>query len=123
MIDYLLKFPSREDAVSFGASLGYVEKNDDGDDVVTLADHGYSISVIGEHYSDGELVESPLGDKSPEGDDIEPVREKVGDGNHWILFRDKKGTIEVPPEATSLIIWTSADEEPRPESVPDRAFC
>ena len=42
---------------------------------------------------------------------FDSVPEIAGDGKHWVLFRDIKGTIEVPSEASEFIVWASNQNE------------
>jgi hypothetical protein len=93
MIDYLLKFPSREVAVQFGLANGFAVIDEDGNEQITLASHEYALCIIGEHN---------------------------GDGQWWVLFRDLVG-IPIPAGGEQFIAWSSASGEQRPtdESTPN----
>lgn len=100
MTDYLLKFPSRDVAIQFGASTGLAVQDDGGNWFPNLASHEHALLEIGPH--NGE--------------------------NYWILFRDLIG-IPIPDGGEQFIYWSSSwktiDENgneiliPRPESNPD----
>ena len=79
MIDYILRFPSKEVAEAFGLAHGFAQQNEDGAIVTTLATHEYALHEIGEHN---------------------------GDGQYWILFRDLVG-LPVPEGADEFIFWSS----------------
>jgi len=99
MINYILKFPSKEVAEQFGIANGYAVDNE-GVIETTLATHMYALHEIGEHNGK----------------------------DYWFLFRDLVG-IPVPPDAAPFIYWASnqsiiddAGDEiffPRPEFNPD----
>jgi hypothetical protein len=93
MIDYLLKFPSREVAVQFGLANGFAVIDEDGNEQITLASHEYALCVVGEHN---------------------------GDGQWWVLFRDLVG-IPIPAGGEQFIAWSSDSGEQRPtdESTPN----
>ena len=86
MIDYILKFPSKEVAVQFGIDNGFTTIDENGEPQSTLASHEHALCVIGEHN---------------------------GDGQWWVLFRDLVG-IPIPEGSEQYIHWTSASEETRP---------
>jgi hypothetical protein len=99
MIDYLLKFPSKQVAEQFGIANGFSVEVD-GVIQTTFASHEYALHEIGEHN----------------GTDF------------WVLFRDLVG-IPIPEGADQFIYWASnqsiindAGDEiflPRPEFNPD----
>jgi hypothetical protein len=99
MIDYLLKFPSKQIAEQFGIANGFAVEVD-GVVETTLATHEYALHVIGEYNG----------------------------ADYWFLFRDLVG-IPVPSDAAPFIYWASnqsiiddAGDEiffPRPEFNPD----
>jgi len=99
MIDYLLKFPSKQVAEQFGIASGYVVDNESVIET-TLATHQYALHEIGEHNGT----------------------------DYWFLFRDLVG-LPVPQGADQFIFWASdwtveddAGSEiqvPRPEFNPD----
>jgi hypothetical protein len=93
MIDYLLKFPSREAAVQFGLANGFATIDEVGKEQITLASHEYALCIVGEHN---------------------------GDGQWWVLFRDLVG-ISVPEGGEQFIAWSSTSGEQRPtdESTPN----
>ena len=78
-IDYLLKFPSRDVAIQFGAATGLATQNEDGIWQASTATHDHALLEIGEHN---------------------------GDGFYWILYRDLTG-IPVPAGAEAFIYWCS----------------
>ena len=100
MTDYLLKFPSRDVAIQFGASTGLTVQDDGGNWYPNLASHEHALLEIGPH--NGE--------------------------NYWILFRDLVG-IPIPAGGEAFIYWASdwsvLDEDglethiPRPVNDPD----
>jgi hypothetical protein len=99
MINYILKFPSKEVAEQFGIANGYAVDNE-GVVETTLASHEYALHEIGEHNGK----------------------------DYWFLFRDLVG-IPIPEGADEFIYWASnqsiiddAGDEiffPRPEFNPD----
>jgi len=102
MIDYLLKFPSKEVAEQFGIANGFAQLDEVSGLVFSfLASHTHALCEIGEHN---------------------------GDGNYWVLFRDLVG-IPVPEDGEQFIFWSSnmtiTDDAgsvisvPRPEFNPD----
>ena len=112
MIDYLLKFPSKEYAEQFGLANGFAEPDENGELQTTLASHEHALCVIGEHW----LLQADI--------DGEP-QPAIGDGQWWVLFRDLIG-IPIPEGAESLIYWSSTSGEPRPTddpSVPNTFWC
>ena len=101
MLDYILRFPSKEIAEQFGIANGFAATDEDGEVQSSLASHTHALCVIGEHN---------------------------GDGQYWVLFRDLVG-IPVPVGGEQFIFWSSdwtvedeAGDEisiPRPEFNPD----
>jgi len=80
MIDYLLKFPSKEVAEQFGIANGFAQFDEVSGLVFSfLASHTHALCEIGEHN---------------------------GDGNFWVLFRDLVG-IPVPEGGEQFIYWAS----------------
>lgn len=79
MIDYLLKFPSKEVAQQFGLANGFAAKDENGEVQSSLASHEHALCVIGEHN---------------------------GDGQWWVLFRDLVG-IPIPVGGEQFIYWAS----------------
>lgn len=78
MIDYLLKFPSKDVAIQFGAATGLAIQNEDGDWVASTATHNHCLNEIGEYNG----------------------------SDYWILYRDYSH-IEVPEGADQFIYWCS----------------
>jgi hypothetical protein len=115
MIDYLLCFPDRATAIGFGNANGYSTTDPEtGETSTRLGTHDYALTIIGEHITDtGNTVDGPFGDQIPE---------RAGDGKHWVLFRDIKETVEVPPSAEQFIIWQSDSGEDIPATAPNRRF-
>lgn len=111
MIDYLLKFQSKQVAEQFGIANGFAQVDDDGNIQTSLATHTYALYEIGEHFVGGD-EETPA----------------VGDGQYWVLFRDLVG-IPIPEGGEQFIYWASDfvvdDEEgneilvPRPTDDPN----
>jgi len=102
MIDYLLKFPSKEVAEQFGIASGFAQFDEVSGLVFSFpASHAHALCEIGEHN---------------------------GDGNFWVLFRDLVG-IPIPEGGEQFIYWSSTmtitDDAgsvipvPRPEFDPD----
>tara|TARA_R100001163_G_C5029482_1_gene170102 strand:+ start:311 stop:655 length:345 start_codon:yes stop_codon:yes gene_type:complete len=113
MIDYLLKFPDKDTAVAFGVSTGYTVVDGNGEAQTVTSTRDYCLAIIGESMVlTGEIESSPFGDR--------PIREP--DGKHWVLFRDIKGSLEVPSGADQYIAWRSDSGEDRPTDAPDRVF-
>tara|TARA_R110002020_G_scaffold378772_1_gene589774 strand:- start:2 stop:346 length:345 start_codon:yes stop_codon:yes gene_type:complete len=113
MIDYLLVFPDKVTAIQFGVANGYTEVNESGDVFTNLTAQDYCLTVIGDHLvPTGETEPSPFGDL--------PIKES--DGKHWVLFRDIKGSLEIPANAEQYISWRSDSGEDRPTDAPDRVF-
>lgn len=79
MIDYLLKFPTKEIAEQFGIGSGYALVDENGVVVSNIASHQHALLEIGPH--NGE--------------------------NYWILFRDLVG-IPIPAGADQFIYWASS---------------
>jgi len=93
MIDYILKFPSKEIAVQFGMANGFTSTDENGEPQSSLASHTHALCVIGEHNS----------------------------ADWWVLFRDL-ADIPIPVEAERFIYWASDftvdDEEGNPVPLP-----
>jgi hypothetical protein len=87
MIDYILKFPSKEVAEQFGVASGFAVVNEDGSVTATFASHEYALHEIGEHNGT----------------------------DYWFLFRDLVG-IPVPAGGEQFIHWSSVSGEQRPIS-------
>ena len=100
MIDYILRFPSKQVAEQFGLANGFAQQNEDGVIISTLASHEHALLEIGPHNEE----------------------------NYWILFRDLVG-IPIPAGGDQFIYWASdwsvLDEDglethiPRPINDPD----
>lgn len=94
MIDYLLKFPSKEIAEQFGIANGFAVPDEDGIVQTTLASHEHALCIIGEHN---------------------------GDEQCWVLFRDLVG-IPIPEGGEQFIYWASDftvnDENGNPIPIP-----
>jgi len=93
MIDYTLKFPSKEAAVQFGMANGFTSIDENGEPQSSLASHEHALCIAGEHNG----------------------------SDWWVLFRDL-ADIPVPAEAEQFIFWASDftvdDEEGNPVPVP-----
>lgn len=100
MIDYLLKFPSKDVAIQFGSATGLATQDESGIWKASIATHDHCLLEIGEH----------------------------NESDYWILYRDFTG-IPVPNGADQFIYWCSKwtilDNEgnkmsvPRPQLNPD----
>ena len=92
MIDYILKFPSKQVAEQFGIANGFAVIDESGAVVSTLATHEYALNEIGEHNG----------------------------ADYWVLFRDLVG-IPIPEGGEQFIHWASTSGEQRPtdESTPN----
>ncbi len=128
--DYLLRFDSKEQAVTFGrgatsdketkrgevsrfqsakhaeangVGVKFVRNDEKGDAQTILATHAYAIYVIGPWVR--QVGEDKKGNTIMESD-----------GLHWVLIRDLEG-LKIPPGADKFIVWTS-DDGPRPEDCP-----
>jgi hypothetical protein len=102
MIDYILKFPSKEVATQFGLANGFASVNENGEPQSSLASHEHALCVIGEH-----LIPQPDIDGEPQ-----PA---IGDGQYWVLFRDLVG-IPIPEGGEQFIYWSSTSDVSRPIS-------
>lgn len=107
MKDYLLKFPSKEEAVGFGLQSGFVALDEVGEPYTTLATHEYAVVIVGPWLEQTSVDEEGL-----------PVFKS--DDQHWVLFRDLVG-LPIPAGAEQFIFWTS-DDGSRPENCPQLAF-
>ena len=100
MIDYLLRFQSKQVAEQFGIANGFAQVDKDGNIQTSLASHTYALHQIGAHNG----------------------------LDYWVLFRDLVG-IPIPDGGEQFIYWASdwtveddAGSEisiPRPEFSPD----
>ena len=93
MIDYLLKFPSKEAAEQFGIANGFAAPDEDGVIQSSLASHEHALCIIGEHFI-------------PQPDINDEPQPAIGDGQYWVLFRDLVG-IPVPEGAEQFIYLAS----------------
>ena len=93
MIDYILKFPSKEAAVQFGMANGFTSTDKNGEPQSSLASHEHALSIVGEHNG----------------------------SDWWVLFRDLVG-IPIPEGGEQFIHWASDftvdDEDGNPVPVP-----
>ena len=110
MIDYLLKFDTKNMAIVFAEQMGFTTTEDEGNGIeVTLPlsqSENHVYTVIGEHFVDTGKTETIRDETGMEWD--QPVMK--GDGNHWVLFRDIKGDMDAEP-AEDFIVWSSAMTE------------
>lgn len=99
MTDYLMRFESKLDFDSIAGvhGLATVDPNT-GEVTPTLATTSYAQVIIGEHFI-------PTGNTIP-GPDGEPVPEYVGDGLHWVLFRELE-PITAISALTPYVVWAS----------------
>ena len=149
MKDILLKFDSKEQAVTFAEDNGFtsvVEK--DGEEQVNVIEQGddYVFTVIGEHWTEtGETEEW-----RDEDGTVHDHKIMESDEAWWVLFRDMADRDLSPAE--DFVVWhsdmlekvrtrkedgtfqsddpdTPEDEAwieqpvPRPANAPDRVFC
>ena len=93
MIDYLLKFESKQVAEQFGIANGFAAVDEEGVVQTSLASHTHALCEIGPH----------------------------NESDYWVLFRDLVG-IPVPAGAEAFIYWcsewTGLDENGDEVSVP-----
>mgnify|MGYP000355525012 CR=1 FL=1 len=133
MIDYLLKFKSEKEAVTFAEKNGFTstDTDEDGKEVTTIVTQGegYVFTVIGEHWTEtGKTKKIKDGGLEFE----RPVMKS--DKKHWVLFRDVNGDMD-PDIAKKFVVWSSnmtekvrarqADgtyESDDPETVDDEAW-
>jgi hypothetical protein len=85
MIDYLLKFPSKQVAEQFGIANGFAQVDDEGIIQTSLASHTHALHEIGEHNG----------------------------ADYWVLFRDLVG-IPIPAGGEQFIYWSSTSGLDRP---------
>ena len=150
MIDYLLKFDSKEQAVDFAEQYGFTSVvEEEGTEKINIITQGddYVFTVIGEHWIDtGETEEW-----RDEDGTVHDHKIMESDDAWWVLFRDMGNRDTLPAE--DYIVWHSAMTErvrtrdqdsgeflpdnpntpedeaweevavPRPENAPDRVFC
>jgi hypothetical protein len=102
MIDYILKFPSKEVAQHFGLANGFAVQNESGDIVSRLASYEHALYEIGEHFI---AQQTDIVDES-ETESIIEQPALIGDGRYWVLFRDLVG-IPIPDGADQFIYWSS----------------
>ena len=93
MIDYLLKFESKQVAEQFGIANGFAAVDEEGIVQTSLASHDHALCEIGPHNG----------------------------SDYWVLFRDLVG-IPVPAGAEAFIYWcsewTGLDENGNETNVP-----
>jgi len=94
MIDYLLKFPSKDVAIQFGASTGLASQDEEGNWQASTATHNHCLLEIGEYNG----------------------------SDYWILYRDYSN-IDVPAGADQFIYWcsewqTGPDEDGEMHNIP-----
>ena len=121
MIDYLLKFESKEQAVEFATIKGLTTAsvNDEGEEIQVPLPHGenHVYIVIGENFIPTGETESLRDETGNEWD--QPVVQ--GDGKHWVLYRDLTGK-ENTADAEGYIQWSSESGDSRPEDAPTIDF-
>lgn len=107
--DYILCFPSAQEAEQFGLANGFARTMKDGTVRATMATHEYALAVIGEHFPPAPAPAEGAAESPPA---------PAGDGKHWVLFRDLKG-LDIPAGAADYIVWASWFTElaPDPEDV------
>ena len=149
MKDILLKFDSKEQAVTFAEDNGFTSiVEEEGEEKVHVIEQGddYVFTVIGEHWTETGETETF---RDEDGTEYEhPIM--VSDEAWWVLFRDMADRDLSPAE--DFVVWhsqmtervrarnedgefeadnpdTEEDEAwieqsvPRPANAPDRVFC
>ena len=147
MIDYLLKFDSKEQAVEFAEEYGFTSvAREEGELHIIEQGDDYVFTVIGEHWTETGETETFRDETGTEYE--HPIM--VSDEAWWVLFRDMADRDLSPAE--DYIVWhsdmvertrarkedgtfasddpdTPEDEAwieqpvPRPANAPDRVFC
>ena len=129
MKDILLKFDSKEQAVTFAEDNGFTSiVEEEGEEKVHVIEQGddYVFTVIGEHWTETGETETF---RDEDGTEYEhPIM--ATDNAWWVLFRDKADRDMTPAE--DFIVWhstmTEQNEEgeevpvPRPTNAPNRVF-
>lgn len=104
MIDALLKFDSREQAVQIGTALGFTKVDaETGNVSTTQATLDTAVVVIGEHFAPQP--------NDAEGNPVPPV----GDGKWWVMVRFLKDESALPPGALQAVqpyMVTPDDNDP-----------
>lgn len=149
MKDILLKFDSKEQAVTFAEDNGFTSVvEEEGEEKVHVIEQGddYVFTVIGEHWTETGETETFRDETGTEYE--HPIM--VSDEAWWVLFRDMADRDLSPAE--DFVVWhsqmtervrarnedgefeadnpdTEEDEAwieqpvPRPANAPDRVFC
>lgn len=149
MKDILLKFDSKEQAVTFAEDNGFTSiVEEEGEEKVHVIEQGddYVFTVIGEHWTETGETETFRDETGTEYE--HPIM--VSDEAWWVLFRDMADRDLSPAE--DFVVWhsqmtervrarnedgefeadnpdTQEDEAwieqpvPRPANAPDRVFC
>jgi hypothetical protein len=149
MIDYLLKFKNKDQAVKFADDNGFTSVvEEEGGEKINIIEQGdgYVFTTIGEHWVDTGKTKKLRDETGTEWE--QPVMKS--DKNHWVLFRDVHGDMD-PTPAKKFIVWSSDMTEkvrarnedgefepddpdtpedeawveqpvPRPENAPNRVF-
>jgi hypothetical protein len=110
MIDYLLKFNTKQEAIVFAEQMGFTTDVEDGNGIevtipMTQSDT-HVFTVIGEHIMPTGETETIVDETGMEWQS--PIT--VSDGKHWVLFRDVKGDMDSEP-AEDFIEWASDQTE------------
>jgi hypothetical protein len=129
MKDILLKFDSKEQAVTFAEDNGFTSiVEEEGEEKIHVIEQGedYVFTVIGEHWTETGETETFRDETGIEYE--HPIM--ATDNAWWVLFRDKADRDLSPAE--DFIVWHSAMTEqneegeevpvPRPTNAPDRVF-
>ena len=126
MKDILLKFDSKEQAVTFAEANGFTSVDEEDELRVIEQGDDYVFTVIGEHWTETGETETF---RDEDGTEYEhPIM--TTDNAWWVLFRDKADRDMTPAE--DFIVWHSAMTEqneegeevpvPRPTNAPNRVF-
>lgn len=126
MKDILLKFDSKEQAVTFAEANGFTSVDEEDELRVIEQGDDYVFTVIGEHWTETGETETFRDETGTEYE--HPIM--VSDEAWWVLFRDKADRDMTPAE--DFIVWHSAMTEqneegeevpvPRPTNAPNRVF-
>tara|TARA_R100000234_G_scaffold103251_1_gene72679 strand:+ start:241 stop:624 length:384 start_codon:yes stop_codon:yes gene_type:complete len=126
MKDILLKFDSKEQAITFAEDNGFTSVVEEDELRVIEQGEDYVFTVIGEHWTETGETETF---RDEDGTEYEhPIM--VSDDAWWVLFRDMADRDMTPAE--DFIVWHSAMTElneegeevsiPRPTNAPNRIF-
>lgn len=111
MIDSLLCFSSREQAIQVGAALGFTKIDaETGEASTTQATLDMAICIIGQHF-----VPQP---NDAEGNPVPPV----GDSKYWVMVRYMKNVEDLPPGAWDAIQPYIVVPDPEDPTIPKQTW-